>query len=79
MSLKALLNPDSLLCWVEYREATAEFCVSVEGMADDAVRWTADAVQADAIAEAMATAHSCAAVVYSIAARDAARSVSVNA
>jgi imidazole glycerol phosphate synthase subunit HisF len=77
MSLKALLNPDSLLCWVEYRAATAEFCISVEG--NDAVRWTADAVQADEIAQAMATAHGCAAVVYSIAARDAARSVSLNA
>lgn len=71
MSLKHLLNPDSVLCWIEYREATGEYRVSVEGN-PNADYWTDDADDAAGTAEALAKVAGCAAIVASKAAESAA-------
>jgi hypothetical protein len=72
MSTKHLLNPADRLCWIEWREATSEFRVSVEGQ-DDADYWTGDADDAHATATEMARITGCTAIVSSRAAEHAAR------
>lgn len=76
MSLKHLLDLTRPVCWIEYREATSQFRVSLERDAiadqDAADYWTEDAADAERTADAMARAAGCVAILASKAAEHAA-------